>query len=72
MRGIRILAESREQAAARVFRMYPRSTEYVEGGAPSAGHAKQAGTPFFLTEIKRSAQSARAMNMPFMQPWPTK
>ncbi len=52
--------------------MYPRSTEYVEGGAPSAGHAKQAGTPFFLTEIKRSAQSARAMNMPFMQPWPTK
>ena len=58
MRGIRVLAEGREQAAARVFRMYPRSTEYVEAGSV-AGNANNAGGPAFLTEIKRSTQSAR-------------
>ena len=58
VRGIRVLAEDRGQAAARVFRMYPRSTECVEA---AAGPANGAGTPAFLPEIKRSAQSARAL-----------
>jgi len=58
VRGIRVLAEGREQAAARVFRMYPRSTECVEAGA-AAGHANDAGALAFSAEIKRSAQSTR-------------
>ena len=50
VRGIRVLAEEREQAAARVFRMYPRSTEYVEAEA-AAVHTNGAGTPAFLVEV---------------------
>jgi len=54
VRGIRVLAEGREQAAARVFRMYPGSTECVEAGA-AAVHTNGASTPAFLMEMKRSA-----------------
>jgi len=53
VRGIRVLAEGREQAAARVFRMYPGSTEWVEAGAV-AEHTKDAGAPAFPTGIKQS------------------
>ena len=71
VRSIRLLAEGREQAAARVFRRYPRATECVEAG-PATGHVNGTSAPAFPTVIKRSAHSASAMGIPFMQHLSTK
>jgi len=47
VRGLRVVAESREQAAMRVFRMYPGSAEHVEPRF-TPGREDEARVPSFL------------------------